>query len=273
MRVVICAMAKNEHKYINEWVNHYVKLNVDKIYLYDNDDEDSPFIGDFIDNKSKVEIINLRGVHRDRLQHEVYTNFYNEYKDTFDWCFFCDIDEYLVGVKDIKFWLSMPQYRHANQIRIKWRLFGDDGLIRRDTSKTLMESFKKEVKTTHTRDLVTKNNLERQGKAIVRGGLKNVIIQSPHFASYFRRENVIPSVLPSGKPCWSKVVIKEDYSKEGIFINHYMTKTIEEFVDQKLNRTDAVFGDISLKLDYFWRINEKTQGKLMYLKQRGIDCE
>ena len=61
MEVVICAMAKNEHKYINEWVAHYVKLGIDKIYLYDNDDLDKPFIGDFIDKKylNKVVIKNI----------------------------------------------------------------------------------------------------------------------------------------------------------------------------------------------------------------------
>ena len=44
MEVVVCAMAKNEHKYINEWVEHYINLGVDKIYIYDNDDIDKPFM-------------------------------------------------------------------------------------------------------------------------------------------------------------------------------------------------------------------------------------
>ena len=48
MNVVVCAMAKNEHKYINEWVAHYLGLGVDKIYIYDNDDLDKPSIKDFI---------------------------------------------------------------------------------------------------------------------------------------------------------------------------------------------------------------------------------
>ena len=31
MQVVICAMAKNEHLYINEWVKHYLSIGFDKI--------------------------------------------------------------------------------------------------------------------------------------------------------------------------------------------------------------------------------------------------
>ena len=104
---------------------------------------------------------------------------------------------------------------------------------------------------------------------IVKGNLPNVVIESPHFASFKRRDNVIPSVLPSGRPCYSKVAIREDYSKETVFFNHYMTKSLEEFINQKMNRTDAVFGDLTLKLDYYWRINKKTEEKLNYLKEKG----
>ena len=49
-----------------------------------------------------------------------------------------------------------------------------------------------------------------------------------------------------------------------------MTKTISEFVKQKMNRTDAVFGNRILDLNYFWRINKKTDEKLKYLKDMGL---
>ena len=47
MRVYLCALAKNEHLYINEWVKHYIDMGFDKIFIYDNDDKDSKYIGDF----------------------------------------------------------------------------------------------------------------------------------------------------------------------------------------------------------------------------------
>ena len=90
---------------------------------------------------------------------------------------------------------------------------------------------------------------------------------SCHFASVGKKP--LPSVLPSGKPCNSKIVIEEDYSKETIYLNHYMTKTLDEFIRQKLNRNDAVFNK-SLKLDYFWRINKQSEEKLQYLKDLGL---
>jgi len=264
MQVVICALAKNEHKYINEWVNHYLKLGVDKIYLYDNDEITSPYIGDFIENKSKVEIINIRGVKKEKLQHDIYTSFYTKHRNDFDWCLFCDIDEFLFGVTNIKSWLS--RYSNVFQIRIKWKLFGDDDKITRDMSKSVVESFKKVVTSSLNRDLIHKGTLENQGKMIVRGRMGNVVIRSPHFASFGTRDNIIPSVLPSGRVCRSKVVITEDYSHETIYLHHYMTKSLSEFIEQKMGRTDAVYGD-NIKLNYYWRINKKTPAKEQFIAQ------
>ena len=269
MRVVICAMAKNEHLYINEWVKHYLSIGFDKIYLFDNDEENKEYIGDYIDKSflPQVEIINIRGQKKEHLQHDIYTNFYNTH--SFDWCLFCDVDEFLMGVNNIKDFLAQDLFKKVEQIRVMWKLFGDDDQIERDMNKSIFECFKQEIKSSLMRDLKTKGNLEIQGKAIVRGCLHNVVIRSPHFASFFVRNNVIPSVLPSGKPCKSKVVIYENYSKEKVFLYHYMTKSLSEFVNQKLNRNDAVYNQ-QIKLDYYWRINKKTPQKLEWLKQKGL---
>ncbi len=267
MRVVVCAMAKNEHLYIKDWCEHYLKIGFDKIYIYDNDDLDAPSIKDYVPNSDKIEIINIRGQAKEQLQGDIYTHFYNTHN--FDWCLFCDIDEFLSGVANIHAFLEQRTFRNINQIRIKWRLFGDDDKIERDMSKPVWCCFHRIIEKSLNRDLIHIGDLENQGKAIVRGNLKNVVIRSPHFASFFKRDNVIPSVLPSGRPCWSKVVIKENYRFETVFLNHYMTKSLSEFINQKLNRNDAVYNK-SLKLDYYWRINTKTKEKLDYLKKLGL---
>ena len=58
---VICAIAKNENDYINDWVNWHLNLGFDRIYLYDNNELETPYVGDFIEQKDKVEIIDIRG--------------------------------------------------------------------------------------------------------------------------------------------------------------------------------------------------------------------
>ena len=271
MKVYLCAMAKNEHYYINEWVHYYLNIGVDKIFVFDNDDKDSPFLKDFIDKDilPKVRIINARGKHWDKMQHDLYTNFYNVEKDNFDYCIYCDIDEYLVGVKDIKAFLSSPQFRLYEQIRVKWKLFGDDNIVFRDKTQPVFGAFTKEIENALSPDLSRVVKLHNQAKTIIKGHLQSVRFDSVHFAS--RGNRILNECLPSGKTCSSGVEIHEDYSHEKVFFNHYMTKSLSEFIEQKMNRTDAVFGNRQLKLNYFWRINEKTQEKLDYLKDLGLD--
>ena len=269
MRVVICAIAKNEHLYINDWVTWHLKHGFDHIYIYDNDDKNARHIGCFINQKyaNKVSIINVRGLQRRCLQHDIYTGFYWKYRNTFDYCLFCDIDEFFNGVDNVKDFLKDKKDK---QIRIKWRLFGDDDLIERDMSKPVYEIFSHEITESLTNDLKRKNCLERQAKFILRGGMNNVYINSCHFASFGNVSEPIASVLPSGKPCNSKVAIDEDYSQETIFLNHYMTKSLSEFIKQRLNRNDAVFNQ-RLRMNYFWRINKKTPEKIAYLKNMGLE--
>ena len=273
MKVCVIALAKNEHLYINEWVAHYVKLGVDKIYIYDNDDKGTKDIYKSIDRQySKYLVfIDIRGKHFNNIQGKCYTEFYNNHKSMYDWFIYCDIDEFLVGIDNIKTFLSSTRFAYTYQIRVKWRLFGDDDLIERDMSKGVMETFKKEITSSLNWGLNKKSTLENQGKSIVRGNLNGIYFNSVHYATNQRTNTILPSVLPSGRKCISGVCIKEDYSNEKVFFNHYMTKSLSEFINQKIGRGDAVFGDRKIKMDYYWRINKKTKEKLAYLQNLGLD--
>ena len=269
MRVVICAIAKNEHLYINDWVKWHLNLGFDHIYLYDNDDKTSQFIGCYINQKyaNKISIIDVRGIQRPYFQHDIYTGFYWKYRNTFDYCLFCDIDEFLSGIDNVKDFLKD---KTAKQIRVKWKLFGDDDLIERDMKKPVYEIFSHEITESLTNDLKRKNTLENQAKSIVRGNLPHVVFHSVHFACFYDKDHIIPSILPSGRPCWSRVSLKENYMFESVFLNHYMTKSLSEFIKQKLNRNDCVFAK-RLRMNYYWRINKKTPDKIAYLKNLGLE--
>ena len=254
MRVELCAIAKNEHNYINEWVKHYLKLGFDKITIYDNDNLSAPFIGDYIDKEflPKINIINVRGIHKHCFQHECYQDFYKNNK--FDWCLFCDIDEFLVGVDNIKDFLGRHYFKYFDQIRVKWLLFGDDDLITRDMNKGVYGSFKKPI---------LNNRLSNQSKSFIRGCL-NIEIHSCHF------NPSLPSCLPNGERTQTLKIELDNYQNQTIYMFHYMTKTLSEFINQKLNRSDAVWEKRAINLDYFWRINRKTQEKMKYLKDMGL---
>ena len=272
MRIGVCAIAKNEHLYINEWVKHYLNMGFDFVYLFDNDDKDKPYILDCIENpyRKKVVIDNVRGIHKKNFQMECYTKFYSEYKDCFDWCLFCDIDEFLVGTDNVKEFFKQPQFKSAYQVRVQWKMFTDSGLIERDMKKGVVETFTETTKKALGRDLTKPSNLCLQGKSFVKGGYKNVHFVSCHYASLKFSNQIVPSILPSGRICYSGTTILDDYSHETLFLNHYMTKSLSEFLNQKMNRTDAIFDTRILDMNYYWQINEKTPKKLKYLKRKHI---
>ena len=273
-RAVICAIAKNENNYINEWVNWHINKGFDHIYLFDNNDSKSDFVGNFIDEKDKVTIYNINDFKEKALQLRCYTAFYQSSGEKFDWCLFSDIDEFIDGVEDINEFLNNNKFEYFDQIRIKWKMFSDNGLIHRDVSRPVVADFT-EIST------AVKPWLTRQGKSIVRGGIKDFGMCSCHFGAVgtvdwknedlskrdFTQLKPVSSCLPSGIPCKSKIDMVDDYSNETVFINHYMTKSLSEFIEQKIGRGDACFDNRNLNFDYYWRVNEKTEEKLEYIEE------
>ena len=260
-RCVVCCVAKNEHPYIDEWVRHHLSIGFDWVYIFDNDDTSSSQMSECIgeDIRGKVTIFNKRGQHFQRMQNAFYKEFYETHGKLFDWCLFCDVDEFLDGVGDVKSWLyGIPS--EIEQVRVRWRLFGDDGIVERDPSLPVFGAFKEERRIP---------GLSNQGKCIVRGRLQGLIFDSVHYLKRQGRtgKGPIKSCLPSGAPCKSELCIEEDCSGESIFLNHYMTKSLSEFVSQKMGRGDACFQSRGIDLDYYWGINEGTPGKLDWLNE------
>ena len=110
---------------------------------------------------------------------------------------------------------------------------------------------------------VVGHKYEGNGKQIIKGGIKGLSIDSSHWSH-------IGDDLP--------VQYQADYEKtdckllgfrncENAYINHYITKTLDEYLTQKLNRTDVVFQSKTLDMKYYWAVNKKTPEKLEYIKK------
>lgn len=56
MKSLLCAIAKNEERYINEWVNYHYSLGFDKIVIYNNNDSRDLVI-------PNVEVIDYKNKH------------------------------------------------------------------------------------------------------------------------------------------------------------------------------------------------------------------
>lgn len=272
MNVYICAILKLENHYIREWVEYYKSLGFDKVILYDNNDVDGEtlydVIGDFIDD-GYVIVNNYRGIGshiNGRFTQDVcYFDCYKTYSNECDWIAFFDIDEFLVlhTCDNIHDFLSQSLFDNFQSIKINWLMFDDNDIVESNGNYNLVNRF--------TRFCDVKNDNTTQVKSIIR--TKQDI----------RAINCHGKTLPELNFC-NVDGIKTDYkpnkrSGENILndsyvnaqLNHYRLKTIQEFIDIRIKRGDMA-GDAAkhkTTIDYFFMFNNKTEDKILFLKNRG----
>lgn len=137
--VALVCIAKNEDKYIQEWIDYHLKLGFDHIYVYQNN------------WKCKVEHpcltkINFDSTNGDR-QTQAYNTFIRDYHERYDYAAFFDVDEFLVLKKHNNVKEFITYCSDAPAIGINWAMFGDNGLKEVvDNNYSLIERFTKRAK-------------------------------------------------------------------------------------------------------------------------------
>ena len=231
-KICLCTIAKYENKYIKEFIEHYKKYGVDKIYLYDNNDlngENFDFLFNEIDPKF-LEIINYRG--KKRQQMLIYNNCYHNNYHKYKWLMFYDVDEYiyLKQYSNIHNYLSQIKFIKCNSIYLNWVIHTDNNLICYDNS---IENIK--ITSVHTLDRKI-NRCDGFGKIFI---TKTRNCKFP------------------------------DYKYN--FIDHYKYKSTQEFVEKINIKGDGVYDD-SEELKYqkifsYLNANEIKFEKIQYLEK------
>ena len=261
-KVLLCCIAKLENNYIREFVTHYKKLGFDNICLYDNNDPDGEHfedvIKDYIDSGFVI-LKNVRGMKNAQML--CYTKCYNEYRNSYDWIAFFDIDEFLHldNKKTIKQFLANDKYntRGINCIRVCWKQFDDNNIIKTNGDYSI-KKFKTFLPIT--------NKLTTQTKPIIKTVLPNTEFTSAHGPV---KDKNVRCVNTAGELCDNKILIKNATWKNAC-LHHYRFKTLEEYVKNKMVRlwptTYMKGGKAGLTLDFFFEYNKKTKEKLKYIR-------
>ena len=264
LKVLLCTIGKEENKYIKEFINHYRKLKIKKIILYDNNNIDGENFKDILKNyisKNFVEIINYRGIQLP--QKKALYDCYKKYNKNYDWIAFYDVDEFLeiINYTNINKFLSLTKFKKCQSILINWKIYGDNNQLYY-RAEPLFKRFIRPFYLTNE-SLKFNKYLTSAAKTIVRGGL-NIIWQ--HFPHYLN--NTI-KCRPDGKIVNNYFTFPQ-YSIA--YIKHYTTKSTEEFAE-RLNK-----GDVNVKMDdnfirrrinkYYFFINTKTKEKIKLLKEK-----
>ena len=255
-KICLCTIGKQENKYIIEYINYYKNFGVDKIFLYDNNAQNSEKFEDIIFeyiNNGFVELINYRG--EKKIQIKAFDDCYQKNYKKYNWLIFYDVDEflYLKNYSNIKNFLKEPKFNKCQVIQLNWVMHTDNNLLHYQ-NKSVIERFPEIGKSLN-------NSIDI--KSIIRGNL-NTNIMSTHYLA--------PNLITCDG-FGNKKEINEYFSQKRdnkfYFINHYYTKSTEEFIE-KMFKGDAWNGNsrrFGIVSSYF-EINKITREKINLIEEK-----
>lgn len=247
-KVAVCAIVRNENRYLREWIEWHKGLGVEKFFIYDNGHGNDENPRDVIGDDPQVVIFDWRD--RDgNTQCEAYDECYREHGSEFAWIGFIDIDEFVRSEMPLPDVLDTLQ---ADVVAFSWRMMTDNGLVHYDP-RPVQERF-----TQPAEDLKPETKFV---KSFVRGGINGLSFdKDPHMPHHPALEVMNPD---GGKAPQCSVGTG---SREVAWIDHHFTKTAEEFA-QKVSRSWPAIHDERIiekeknAANHFFRFNERTPEK------------
>ncbi|MDB4225820.1 glycosyltransferase family 92 protein [bacterium] len=243
--ISICAIFKNEARYMAEWIEYHKMLGVDHIYLYDNNSEDN--YRDVIAPYINEGFITLKSWPMEHGQMAAYEDCYKSNRKDTKWLAFIDLDEFICPQKetDIKKWLI--KYELYPAVSIYWQMFGTNGHIEPNYDKLVIEQY------THAW-----SKLEGIGKIILNTNekFKPTHIYHHHIFNRFKClffTIKVPMISENKKFIFFPQIYKAPKNNT-IQLNHYWSKSFNEY-SSKVKKGDVASIENFKKrqnLDFFY---------------------
>lgn len=235
MKTAICAIIKDEHLFLEEWIEWHLGLGFDAIHLFEDKGSKSHeeicakysnvYLRRYEDDEQVRELLSENGSsHR---QHVLYDWFAREYKNTYNWAAFIDLDEFVFFGDGYDLDKLCQEFEPYAGVLLNWRMMGANGHLKRPSS--VIDGYTKDAVMTHPfeaswwhKSMVNLNrfvgfqNLHRALMAV------NTHHESTHLLMHYDK-------------AW---------------INHYFTKSWEDWCERIFNRGGTLTGHRKLA-DFF----------------------
>jgi hypothetical protein len=226
-------MCKNDEAALIENIKYHTLIGVDHFIIYDN--LSTRPLSQALSNMSNVTVHLWSDTQRGR-QVRCYNDCINRYANTFRWVGFIDTDEFIVpknGVKSVKDFLK--DYENYGGLGINWRCFGSSGHTKKQTS--IIESY---IYAAGSGD-------DAHIKSIVNPKAVETSVINLHGFKY-----------KPGFFCVNELKQKIEthhhntpVSRKLIQINHYVTRSREEYEEKRKRGDGNVIGGAKLT-EQFW---------------------
>eukprot|EP01025_Chloroclados_australasicus_P062856 TRINITY_DN8273_c0_g1_i4.p1 TRINITY_DN8273_c0_g1~~TRINITY_DN8273_c0_g1_i4.p1 ORF type:complete len:359 (-),score=10.44 TRINITY_DN8273_c0_g1_i4:359-1435(-) len=286
--VALCLIAKDENKFIREWIQYHKYIGVGKIYVFDHNSQ-TPLkfeIQDYIDqnlvtyryitnewesdsyglNKYNISFNSVKQVNSP--QRWVHTYCFLTYGNQHTFMGMIDIDEFIVLNQGKKYGYipvekpNLPaflkNYEGTGGLAVYWRIFGSSGHVQSPKQGGVLDNYLtcESKPNTQAKHIV---NTKYMGKAICVLHVCNTTVSSVN--SQFKKKDM---------RSWGR-----GSTWEGININHYMFKSWEDYQSKRKRGSAHDSMKLYLKIrsdEVFTTINKKLQQKCKFMIDLHDKC-
>ena len=254
------SMGKLENKYVNELIEYYKNIGVDKFYLADNNDKNSEKLADILKKDitdGLIDIIDITGIKKDQTQ--LFGEVYEKHKSECRWMSFYDFDEYLKFTNNsnkIQTYFSESNFKKCDVILINWVIYNDNNIVKCD-NRSLNKRFTKPLYNSETNKFV---------KSIIKGNL-NLNPWSYDQTSH-RPKHQLRTCDSNGKrvKTFNDVIIPPIL--DNVYIKHFATKTIEEYIEKIIRGHPSQTLVLNKWIDNFFKLNTVTDEKIKLIENK-----
>lgn len=214
--LAVCAIAKNEGPYFQEWIEWHRKMGVEKFYIYDNESADGTkeVLAPYVES-GVVEYTFFPGQKR---QLAAYDDCFERHRTEARWIAVIDLDEFIVPVKDE----TIPAFLHRmeafSSVEINWLVYGSGGAKKREVGG-VMERFRSHSLPEHRLNTHVKSIVDPR-RVCTMTGCHEAARLSGH--SVDSHGEVLKKGFRDRRP-----------QQDVIRINHYAVKSYEEFLSKR----------------------------------------
>ncbi|WP_374442547.1 glycosyltransferase family 92 protein [Stella sp.] len=272
--LAVCAIFKNEARYLSEWLEFHHLVGVRRFFLYDNGSTDD-WRAAIADSGvgARVTVLDCPGPTR---QLPAYADCLARFGDAARWIAFIDLDEFLFA-PDGDLPARIEAYRDHPAVAVNWMVFGSSGhelrppgLVTKAYRRRADAAFAIPQPTFLKSPGLDPDRLESYHpmSAHVKVVLQPALALRPMTPHHFRYRDGRLAVTENGEPFdgpWSPRV-----SVERLRINHYWSKSRQDLVE-KVRRGYACAGtgpglELAEAIERF--LNQKEDTTILPLAQR-----
>lgn len=241
--LAICAIAKNEGPYFEEWIEWHRNLGVDKFYIYDNESSDNT--RDVLKPYIESGLVDYTFFPGKKQQLPAYDDCLEKHRFDARWIAIIDLDEFIVPMQGQTILEYLKPLETYSAVEINWLIYGSSGLKAKEPG-TVMQRFKRHSQLDCIHNRTVKSIVNPRKVFCVIGCHEVARISGKTADSH-------------GQPV-AKHFRDRDPQHDVIRINHYAVKSYDEFLGKRARGRARTANQRTL--DYFkkYDLNDVEEG-------------